>query len=119
MELDTDEVWVTWQFNNLSQKYTLMNHLEITVPRYLVERKKMVNYCYPINIVSVRYSLIIVLHVTITSMRRPVSSLPTNERPASSSCDVISGLTCMIYIVLSNNHSIKQYCFSTGEQECY
>ena len=29
-----------------------------------------------------------------TSMRFPVSSLPTKDRPALSSCDIISGLTC-------------------------
>lgn len=34
-----------------------------------------------------------------TSMRLPVSSLPTNDKPALSNCDIMSGLTCTTNIV--------------------
>ena len=47
-----------------------------------------------------------------TSMRFPVSSLPTKDRPALSSCDIISGLTC------TQHDIIVQCCIFHIKEAC-
>ena len=48
------------------------------------------------------------LYQVVTSIRRLVSSLPTNFKPAFSSCDTISGLTYMIIDSFSDRSSTRQ-----------
>lgn len=40
------------------------------------------------------------MQFTHTSIRLPVSSLPTKDRPAVSRCDIMSGLTCTVQPLL-------------------
>ena len=74
MELDTNEIWMTNQLHNL---YVIPNYLSIGA-------KSQAAYKTYFQLLE---------KVVVTSIRRSVSSLPTNDKPAFSSCDTISGFT--------------------------